>query len=117
MSAGKSPNNAFNLHKLRMKGVFHDLTSFNTQNLNFVQYPDHNIMPHKVRGVIDPYLTFSPETGRIYGHMMDVEENIYGIMKIVYRESFIPKTRLQSNIRLIREYYTGDSSIHIGTMK
>jgi len=117
MSAGKSPNNAFNLHKVRMRSVFDGLSSFHIQNLNFVQYPDHNIMPHKVRGAIDPYLKFSSETGRIYGHMMDVEEDIYGIAILVHRETFIPKTRLQNNIRLIREYYTGDSSIPIGTMK
>ena len=116
MPPGKSPNNAFILHKERMASVLSEIP-LKQWNLNFVQYPDHNIMPHKVRGAIDPYLSFSIETGNIYGHMMELEEDIHGIMRLVYRQSFIPKTRLQTNIRFMRDYYTGNESLPIGTMK
>ena len=75
-----------------------------------------------VYGHISPYIyghmgSYMDIYGNIYGHMMELEEDIHGIMRLVYRESFIPKTRLQTNIRFMRDYYTGNESLPIGTMK
>ena len=137
MAPGKSPNNAFNIHKVKMACVLNELMLYSRRTrlepwwrrptnyrkckgtvfglVPYIQDPfrpnySRNKMPHKVYGYTGPYLISFGH--HVYGYKID-----YTNGGLEYSYSLISIAKREENIQFMREYYTGDSLCPIGTIR